>query len=402
MNTSSFLSGGISHSMSTDTNYYSVSIDTINSVLNSSGIPTNAEITNISINVNVSFTFHGWVGTMRAYYAYGFGNNGSISTHLKSSTAIHDGSTGDKSNSKSSSTNINSYMSSKLSPFALGKAYGSYFTVSLQSDNVLSKTINVDSVTLTVDYKIPTYTVSLACDNGGKELVGAGTYSRGTVINIACTNQTGYRFTQWSDGNTTNPRSITVNSDINLTAYHNPITYYVSYGGATGNGWETMATDTVKYDEDYYIKQCSFTHIPHTIKLYRITDYVEMTKDVAFDYWEDFSQNKYYAGEKKKNLRDTPEASIGLTACWKAPTFTLPEPEPLSGHKFTGWIYFQDGNELKCQAGDKITTMDIDAFFAEWEKVKLENVYGGNKKTTVYVGNAEVKAVYVGNTQIYG
>lgn len=48
--------------------------------------------------------------------------------------------------------------------------------------------------------------------------IGSGTYNKDAQIEIAAIANTGYIFKKWSDGNTDNPRKVTVNSDFELTA----------------------------------------------------------------------------------------------------------------------------------------------------------------------------------------
>ena len=62
----------------------------------------------------------------------------------------------------------------------------------------------------------PTYNVTLSADNG--TVSGVGTYSEGDTITITATANKGYKFKEWSDGNTDNPRIIVVTEDIKLTA----------------------------------------------------------------------------------------------------------------------------------------------------------------------------------------
>ena len=47
---------------------------------------------------------------------------------------------------------------------------------------------------------------------------GSGTYNNGEQVTISATANTGYRFTQWQDGNTANPRTITVTGDATYIA----------------------------------------------------------------------------------------------------------------------------------------------------------------------------------------
>ncbi len=86
------------------------------------------------------------------------------------------------------------------------------------------RTITVtQDVTLTayfVQDEVQTYTVTLNTNNTSMGSVsGGGTYNAGTTITITATANSGYHFDNWSDGNTQNPRNITVNSDITITAF---------------------------------------------------------------------------------------------------------------------------------------------------------------------------------------
>ncbi len=68
-----------------------------------------------------------------------------------------------------------------------------------------------------------TYTISIASSDNGMVL-GAGTYVAGTTITIEAIAADGYEFVRWSDGNTDNPRVITVDADVNLTAEYKKAT----------------------------------------------------------------------------------------------------------------------------------------------------------------------------------
>ncbi len=50
------------------------------------------------------------------------------------------------------------------------------------------------------------------------EVAGGGMYAENTIITITATPYDGYSFLRWSDGNTDNPRTLTVTEDITLTA----------------------------------------------------------------------------------------------------------------------------------------------------------------------------------------
>lgn len=63
------------------------------------------------------------------------------------------------------------------------------------------------------------YTVTVASANpemGG--VSGAGSYREGTTVSVEALPNYGYRFTQWQDGETANPRTFIINSDMEFTA----------------------------------------------------------------------------------------------------------------------------------------------------------------------------------------
>ena len=63
------------------------------------------------------------------------------------------------------------------------------------------------------------YLVTLQTNNDQwGEVVGTNLYTQDTTITITATPNEGYAFMRWSDGNTDNPRTLTVTKDITLTA----------------------------------------------------------------------------------------------------------------------------------------------------------------------------------------
>ena len=63
------------------------------------------------------------------------------------------------------------------------------------------------------------YTVEAYSSNESMgSVMGGGEYAEGTVATLAAIPASGYCFVQWSDGNTENPRQITVTEDVSLTA----------------------------------------------------------------------------------------------------------------------------------------------------------------------------------------
>jgi YD repeat-containing protein len=92
--------------------------------------------------------------------------------------------------------------------------YSNGITVSYTYDALGNRTSkNVTGNTAT------TYTVTTnVSPTGAGTVTGGGTYSSGTSIELNAIANSGYKFSHWSDGDTSNPRSMTVTKNITLTA----------------------------------------------------------------------------------------------------------------------------------------------------------------------------------------
>jgi hypothetical protein len=66
----------------------------------------------------------------------------------------------------------------------------------------------------------PQYTITATANptNGGT-VTGGGTYYAGTTVNLTANAYSGFTFGHWQDGNTNNPRTITVTGNATYTAY---------------------------------------------------------------------------------------------------------------------------------------------------------------------------------------
>mgnify|MGYP002513736531 FL=1 len=93
--------------------------------------------------------------------------------------------------------------------------------------------------TYIAEFEEVNYTLTLAANDVTMgNVFGAGTYKYGTEVAINAIPNTGYQFTQWSDNDTNASRTISITSDLSLTAYFQPIKYTII---ATAND-ETLGT----------------------------------------------------------------------------------------------------------------------------------------------------------------
>ena len=90
------------------------------------------------------------------------------------------------------------------------------------------------------------YTISVYSHDNSRGIVsGGGMYNAGSQVAITATANSGYRFKEWNDGNTDNPRIITVTKDAIYTAHFeveknlNAGHEYVDLGLPSGLKWAT-------------------------------------------------------------------------------------------------------------------------------------------------------------------
>ncbi len=87
------------------------------------------------------------------------------------------------------------------------------------TDNPRTVTVT-DNATYTAFFEPNQYTVTVVSDNTEMGSVsGSGTFDYSTSITISAETNYGYHFTQWQDGNTDNPRTVTVTCDTTYTAF---------------------------------------------------------------------------------------------------------------------------------------------------------------------------------------
>ena len=124
------------------------------------------------------------------------------------------------------------------------------------TDNPRYITVTGDA-TYTASMAIDTYTLTVLSDDVNEGSVsGGGTYDYGTSVQISATAESGYEFTQWNDGNTSNPRTVTVTANATYTAYFQAsvVQYTIgvysgdpNVGSVTGGGtYNAGATCTIE------------------------------------------------------------------------------------------------------------------------------------------------------------
>ena len=99
-----------------------------------------------------------------------------------------------------------------------------------------SRTITIsENLTLTANFEIGTYTLTVNAGTGGSVSSSGGSYNSGQQVTITATPNTGYNFVNWSDGSTDSSRTITMSENTTLTAnFAEIITYTLAVNAGTG------------------------------------------------------------------------------------------------------------------------------------------------------------------------
>ena len=109
------------------------------------------------------------------------------------------------------------------------------------TDNPRTVTVNDDTIMeaqFAADIVIPTHTLSLAVNYAVMgSASGEGTFEEDSSVEISATAEEGYVFVRWQDGNTTNPRTITMP--------HNDVEYTASFGYTVTGVSDDNETGTV-------------------------------------------------------------------------------------------------------------------------------------------------------------
>ena len=110
------------------------------------------------------------------------------------------------------------------------------------------------------------YTITATCNLQQGTVSGSGVYAEGTPVTLTATAYEHYNFTQWTDGNTDNPRKITAERDATYTAEFAIDQHFITatcdpqQGSITGTGtydYGTRATLTATANKGYEFLQWS-------------------------------------------------------------------------------------------------------------------------------------------------
>ena len=226
---------------------------------------------------------------------------------------------------------------SKVAYFSAVPATGYHFTQwsDGNTDNPRTLTLTKD-MTLTAQFAIDRYTVTVASANEAQGTAAGGkTADYNTTVEISATAATGYHFVQWSDGNTDNPRTVTVTADATYTAQFAPNRYTLTVlSDNEAQGTATGGT-TADYNTTVEISATAATGFHFTQWSDGNTDNprtVTVTADAT--YTAQFAPNRYTLTVLSDN-EEQGTAAGGTTADYL--TEIVITAVPAEGYKFLQW-----------------------------------------------------------------
>lgn len=137
------------------------------------------------------------------------------------------------------------------------------------------------------EMSVPLYTVKVySSDELMGSVEGGGEYEEGTSVTLTAIPASGYLFVQWSDGNTENPRLITVTEDVTLTAEFEAISTGVEALSAGENIYvvdHTLHVENIDGDYRVYTTSGQLVYAGHaaTVSLIDAGVYVVRTNSRA-------------------------------------------------------------------------------------------------------------------------
>lgn len=369
-------------------------------------IPSGAVISKVELYLDANYDSS--VGDPDMYFYFCPNDNAGTGTQLLKSTI--------GSSSTIRTADITSYVT-KTYPFSINTSYPK---VSVYYKSTLGKKYHCDKFKVIYTYSIPTYTINVVANNNSYGYTtGSGTYNSGTALTISAHPYAGYKFVQWSDGNTSATRTITVTGNATYTAYFEPV--YVSYDSifsfkrwannnltswdliTISNVTDTGFTGTATVD-DAYTTECRPLIPVEAGKTYTF----ECTASGGgFEFfvfncessgaWSDFTygntQSFNFTPTKSyvsircdvvgtgtvvnfSNFRiypaDCPYMSNSVSATDRTDVASWSMPTPTrEGYTFKGWNTKPDGSGTTYTSSSTFPTADL-VLYSQWEEVKPE------------------------------
>jgi len=162
----------------------------------------------------------------------------------------------------------------------------------------------------------PKFTITIDAGEGGSVSSTGGSYEQGSTFSVTATASSGYRFTGWSNGETSATLNITVTGNLSVTALFEKITYSVDISGAVSKGAFLTGSTLTFYELNNTLSQTGKsynTDITDNFGTYALS-VEELTEDYARVVGEGFYWNEVNNTntEEKLSLNAIAEVKEGI------------------------------------------------------------------------------------------
>ncbi len=269
----------------------------------------------------IGYTFSGWTGS----------NGNSLQTLV----TISKGSTGEKTYTAHYSTNTNTKYIVKhkkqkltLDGYELEETenlYGASDTKvtpevktyeGFTSPAPQEITIRADGTTeLEYEYDRKKYTYTVVDQDNMTSSLPSGDYPYGTEVTVTANSVPGYTFDSWNNGETDNPATFNIDSDLDIEPIYKANNYYVVFNNNTGTG--SMENQKMTYNSDEVLNKSTLTKQGYNFKNWNTrangtgTSYEDeaTVKNLAqsgyfilYALWEAKSDTAYKVITRKQNI----------------------------------------------------------------------------------------------------
>ncbi len=241
---------------------------------------------------------------------------------------------------------------------------------------------------------------------------GGGNYKHGTKIQISATPNYGYKFVSWNDGNTENPRTVTVAGAATYIAKFTEDQFGVTTKSSPGEGGTTSGAGLYNYLNDATVtatanagysfdKWVIYSHKDKKSTVIR-NPAVTFNVNQSYTCTAYFNVNSYTVTVKTEGAGGADGASILYGSVVKDQNIELPYKSKvklsavnISGYKFLGWKEQGTNSYISTSTSKEITVPARNVTYVACYESLLRTVtfYNGDGKS-VYT----TRKVYAGNS----